>query len=226
MILRCLICNGKFNRPKAHIKSKNQFCSIKCYQKFRGQLNQLKGGHFKCLFCGHQFYRKPFDIKNGNNKFCSKNCYLSWQKGRPKSERLKAIWRDGRRKGKNSHFYGKSHSLWKNPEYVKKVLKGKGKKPNQLEKFFDKLTPKTVRYVGDGSWWRTLSNGNHKNPDFKVTGRNKVIEIFGNYWHREDDPEILINLYKQIGIDCMIIWEKEIHANPLKIVGRINEFIA
>jgi len=43
-----------------------------------------KGTHFNCKLCGSQFWRKPYEIKRGNNKFCSKNCYFEWQKGRSK----------------------------------------------------------------------------------------------------------------------------------------------
>jgi len=48
-----------------------------------------KGQHFNCLICFKEFWRKPFDIKKGNNKFCSKKCYFIWQKGRNKSEEFK-----------------------------------------------------------------------------------------------------------------------------------------
>ena len=33
------------------------------------------GGHFFCLQCGSQFWRKQSEIKLGNNKFCSRECY-------------------------------------------------------------------------------------------------------------------------------------------------------
>ena len=39
---------------------------------------------FNCLICKKEFYRKPCEVKKGNNKFCSKNCYFIWQKGRNK----------------------------------------------------------------------------------------------------------------------------------------------
>lgn len=32
------------------------------------------GGHFNCLTCGAQFWRKLKDIKRGHNKFCSRGC--------------------------------------------------------------------------------------------------------------------------------------------------------
>ena len=48
-----------------------------------------RGQWFQCLICQKQFWRKPFEIKNGDNKFCSRQCYFKWQKGRPRSEEFK-----------------------------------------------------------------------------------------------------------------------------------------
>ncbi len=51
-------------------------------RKISGALK--KGGFFYCLQCGNSFWRKPYAIKKGNNKFCSKECYFKWQRGKPK----------------------------------------------------------------------------------------------------------------------------------------------
>jgi len=99
------------------------------------------------------------------------------------------------------------------------------KRPTNPERIFDELTPSIIYYVGNGTWWRNLSNGTHKNPDFKIKGQNKVIEIFGDYWHRNDDPQELIDLYKQAGIDCLVIWEHEIYKQPEMILKKANNFI-
>jgi len=119
-----------------------------------------------------------------------------------------------------------SKANWKNPEYIKKALRGTEKKPSTPEKIFDEMTGDYIRYVGNRTWWRTLPNGKHKNPDFKITGQDKVIEIFGNYWHCEENPQELIDLYKQIGLDCLVIWEKEIHENPQSVLEKLDNFIS
>ena len=49
-------------------------------------VSKRRGSYFNCLKCGKQFWRKPYEIKRGNNKFCSKECYLTWQKGMPRSK--------------------------------------------------------------------------------------------------------------------------------------------
>lgn len=40
-----------------------------------------KGAWFGCETCAKQFWRKPKDIKAGNNRFCSRQCYAASQAG-------------------------------------------------------------------------------------------------------------------------------------------------
>ena len=40
-----------------------------------------RGAFFNCLECNKQFWRKPYEIASGNNKFCCKPCYSKNQKG-------------------------------------------------------------------------------------------------------------------------------------------------
>jgi len=43
-----------------------------------------KGKNHKCTKCSLEFYRKPNDAK-GENLFCSRYCFQTWQKGRKKN---------------------------------------------------------------------------------------------------------------------------------------------
>ena len=43
-----------------------------------------RGSWFDCEVCGQRFWRKPYAIKRGHNRFCSKMCYSKWQTGRSK----------------------------------------------------------------------------------------------------------------------------------------------
>ena len=60
----------------------------------------------------------------------------------------------------------------------------------------------------------------------------KVIEHFGDYWHGECITGIpnnvheqqIINNYKLIGIDCLIIWEHELKDLD-RVKNKINNFI-
>jgi hypothetical protein len=72
-----------------------------------------------------------------------------------------------------------------------------------------------------------LTDGRAAIPDFKVKGRRKVIEIYGDYWHSQKfceskgdpeykwNPEKMIEEYKTVGYDCLIFWEKQLR-EPLQ----------
>jgi len=48
------------------------------------------GGNFSCEECGAEFWRKRREVALGNNRFCSRGCYQSWQRGQPKKGRAAA----------------------------------------------------------------------------------------------------------------------------------------
>jgi len=53
--------------------------------KRRIGLARRRGAFCKCEVCNKRFWRKPYDIAKGNNRFCSKQCYFGYQKGKPKN---------------------------------------------------------------------------------------------------------------------------------------------
>ena len=68
-------------------------------------------------------------------------------------------------------------------------------------------------YAGDGSKWLRFKDGTHKNPDIVFENYKIAIEVFGDYWHKGEDPDILIHKYEEIGWDCLVLWEKDIYAH-------------
>jgi hypothetical protein len=82
-------------------------------------------------------------------------------------------------------------------------------KPNKKELFLDEilqdLFPGEYRFVGDGQF---ILAG--KCPDFmNVNGQKKLIELFGDYWHRGENPEERIALFREYGYETLVIWERE-----------------
>ena len=118
-----------------------------------------------------------------------------------------------------------SKKNWEDPEYVRRCLKATEKRPTTPEKLFDEMTPDKIRYVGNHAYWRTFPNGRHRNPDFKVTGENKVIEVWGKHWHEGEDPKELINQYQEVGLDCLVFWDYEIFDNPERVIDETNHFL-
>jgi hypothetical protein len=108
----------------------------------------------------------------------------------------------------------KLQQRWKDVDFKNKaietIMKSCKKKPNKVELKFEKLLndvlPNEYRYVGNGQFFLA-----GKCPDFlNVNGKKKVIEVFGDYWHKGENPSELINHYRTYGFDCLIVWEHEL----------------
>jgi hypothetical protein len=148
--------------------------------------------------------------------------YENPEERRKESERKKRYWEEHPEELEKARE--RMLCRWRDLAERVKLLDGLGRSPNGLECFFDELTPENVRFVGDGSWWKTLPNGKHRNPDFKVAGQNKVIELFGDYWHRSEDPLVLIEMFHRIGYECLVIWEHEIREDPRGVLEVVRRF--
>jgi len=117
--------------------------------------------------------------------------------------------------------------LWQDLEYREKQLAAIGKgldiKPNKSESgLFDLLQALYAdhyRYSGDYSFWI-----NGKNPDFiNINGQKKIIELFGDYWHKGEDPQDRIDIFTPYGYDTLVIWEHELK-DIEKLKVKIIEF--
>jgi hypothetical protein len=100
--------------------------------------------------------------------------------------------------------------LWQNIEYCKKQTMSRAILPNKPEKFImgilDNLFPHEWKYTGDLSF---MIGG--KNPDFvNINGQKKCIEHYGDWWHKNNNPQDRIDLFKRYGWDCLVIWEHEL----------------
>lgn len=99
-------------------------------------------------------------------------------------------------------------------EYQEKITRNFTKRPTRPEKILYNyiILYGEWEYSGNGSFWIELLDKKHrKNPDFKNEFENKVIEVFGDYWHKESEVLPLIKAYKEVGWDCIVIWEHDIH---------------
>jgi len=61
-------------------------------------------------------------------------------------------------------------------------------------------------------------------PDFiNINGQKKIIELYGDYWHRNDDPQDRIDLFAKYGYQTLIIWEHELK-NEVELKDKLQEF--
>ena len=121
------------------------------------------------------------------------------------------------------------------------------------EKLVEAMAPPNVRFTGDRSYWVRCKGSDgfpkNRNPDFVVydperlalvnagaplneVRTNRVIEVLGDYWHREE----LVGLprdayvasrkaeYADIGIACLVLWESEVKTDPEGVRARLTEF--
>lgn len=181
-----------------------------------------------------EYKEKMSEIQNNPEykEKISKQSTTQWQNPDHReniSKKMKSVWENAEYKDKMSK---RMTTQWQNPEYRAKILKTILKTPNKPEAILNQLTPEEVRYTGNRAWWcriKLLVNGEYvtksKNPDFKIKGQKKVIELYGDYWHKNDNPDDLINAYKEIGFDCLVIWESEIYNELENTIEKIGQFM-
>jgi very-short-patch-repair endonuclease len=111
------------------------------------------------------------------------------------------------------------------PAHCEKMGAAWNMKPNKPETFLlgllEELYPGEWKYTGDFS---LTING--KCPDFaNVKGQKKVIELFGDYWHKGEDPKERAAVFAPYGYTTLVIWQSELK-NKKKVAGRIRKFAA
>jgi len=101
-----------------------------------------------------------------------------------------------------------------NPEYLKKALSSANRSntvhPNKCESkllfLLDTEYPGQWKFVGDG---QLIIAG--KCPDFSnINGKKALIELYGDYWHKGENPQDRIDVFAPYGYKTLILWEREL----------------
>jgi len=74
------------------------------------------------------------------------------------------------------------------------------------------------KYTGDG---KVLVG--RKNPDFISQDRQMIIELFGSYWHSENEIELRKEYFANLGFKTLIIWDYELD-NEDTLLTKLKEF--
>lgn len=113
--------------------------------------------------------------------------------------------------GEKNGMYGKKLS----DAHLKALLMSRNNsKINKVErKLLGVVCQYGFRYTGDRTFMLTFKDGTHKFPDFINQSAKIAVEVFGDYWHKGENPEELVNKYKGIGWDCLVLWEHEVNDN-------------
>ncbi|MHA1170180.1 MAG: NUMOD3 domain-containing DNA-binding protein [Candidatus Heimdallarchaeaceae archaeon] len=102
------------------------------------------------------------------------------------------------------------NNAMKRKEIVAKQIRSGCASPNYPERYLfniiESLFPNEYALNPRGE---VIRIGN-KMPDFvNVNGQKKVIEHYGRRWHEPEDEPKRIQLFKEFGYDCLIIWNEE-----------------
>lgn len=184
----------------------------------------------KCKFCGSETINRVFCSVNCRNNFGlteEQKMHLSqvkigsipWNKGKHHSDETKKKISKAVSVANKGHYVSDetktkigtaTKNSWKNSEYVYKVLSKSSARPNKPERMLntilDELFPNCWLYTGDG---RTVVCG--LCPDFSKKDGSKVfIELYGDYWHRGQNPQDRIDKFENNGCRLLVIWEKEL----------------
>lgn len=133
-------------------------------------------------------------------------------------------------------MYGKRHTkkiinqekkrkkkLWQNPKYAKKMFKAFKLKPSIPERQVLQIIKKNkfpFNYVGDGKVWIKRYN-----PDFLSKNPKHIIEVNGEYWHKDKNKERRKKYaYLSLGYKMLVIWQRELK-NPQKVTEKIVNFL-
>lgn len=215
LFIPCETCGKIFKVSRRHAERYNtRFCSIKCrgiaqskYQMRERNACWKGTPELKCENCGKPFL--AYSREAGRiQRFCSRSCYLA-------------------------HANKINSLLWKDPNFVHKMMVSQRRKPTlperKLAQILNKYFPNQWKYTGNGS----LCIEGYC-PDFtNCDGRKDLIEVFGDYWH---SPERLgddwrrselgrIMAYNSLGYRCLVIWQHELkELSEEQIIDRIHIF--
>lgn len=136
---------------------------------------------------------------------------IPWTKGKPRPIKTKGKIRNTLRE-----FYKN------NPDQLKKILTFR--RPNKTEEMLNSWLryyfPNHFTFVGDG---KVVIEG--LNPDWiDCDGSNRIIELFGEPWHRPEEEQTRKNRFAKFGYRTLVIWYEELK-DKKSVLEKIQNFI-
>jgi len=100
---------------------------------------------------------------------------------------------------------------WGNFAVAKSMIKGLHRKPNKKElALFNEISTLYPNNYSLNTHAEIIILGG-KVPDIvNINGEKKLIELYGDYWHKDDNPNDRISYFRQFGWSCLIVWENEL----------------
>jgi hypothetical protein len=134
---------------------------------------------------------------------------------------------------KNFYLKSKEDQDKMRQNFINAPLRSRDKeqKPTKPEQKIIDLNIPELAYTGDGKFWVCLGRKKdgkpwNKNPDFKVRGQRKVIEV-GNisHWHTREEIDRVIKGFESINFKCLYFTDEELEDNWREVQEKIKTFI-
>lgn len=186
------------NIGKHHTKEHNERISKIIREKFVGDGNPFYGRH-------HSEETKLIMSKNVSESILSNPEEL---KRRSEMMRLYNLTQKDYSHPWNCGMHPWDWMKISEEEFYQKLTESQQRRPNILETNFISLIKRNnlpFKYVGDGSLWIC-----GKNPDFINEEKKTIIELFGDYWHEDEDEINRTTHFKSHGFNTIVVWESEI----------------
>jgi hypothetical protein len=205
-------CKGRFKKGNIPWTKNKKGIHLSISTEFKkGMISKFKGVKRPELVGNTNGFKKGFIPWNKGIKMTveqkNKLNIIGLEKGRYRIPLIK-----GKTKENCSSLAIQSEKMklkWKTDDYVKKQMLSRKLSPNKKEMVLDKklceLFPGQYKFVGCGD---VIIGG--KCPDWiNINGQKKIIELFGNYWHRGQNPDNRIEQFRRYGYKTLVIWESE-----------------
>ena len=187
-------------------------------RKFReGFINPMKGK------------KRPDFKENLKNPDFQKKRFLSFMNSPNTSPNNKKVKIESSQRMKLNNPMKRKEVMLKQRETIIKMwqegkIKRNNKKPNKSEQVLINLIKENnlpFNYVGNN---QVIIGG--FNPDFLSKNPKHIIELFGDYWHRntQERDKRRLETYFKYGYKTLVIWEHELKNLP-NIIDKINNFI-
>jgi very-short-patch-repair endonuclease len=232
---KCCVCRGKrgeykgknnpnYGNHKLVGENNPNFIDGRCSNKYYCIDCEKKGIKTKISYRCWRYGTKKCQLcaQKGKNGF-----WFGKTKSKKTCEKISETLKKRFKNPKNHGMFGKHHKERTKEKIRSAILKARkeGKyniKFNIPEKKLDKLLGSDYKFVGNGE---VIIGG--FNPDFINCNGQKVIEMFGDYWHNlpkvKKRDKIRLKTYKKYGYSTLIVWEHELKDID-KLTNRLMEF--
>jgi len=227
--LRCPVCGKVFYVRPSAAKQGRKFCSIRCSNIYRRKKRGSGWHHseatkkkLKAIMNTPEVREKIASKLRGDRnpmkrpEVREKHKKAVKEKQAPKIKKLIETDLNYRRKILEASYKGWLKLTKQLQRYLREGLPNPAEK--KLQEILNNILPGEYKY---NNGWFVLGT---KIPDFvNVNGKKKLIELFGELYHKPEEVHERISYFKKYGWDTLIIWANELN-NKKEVEEKILKF--